>query len=335
MEFWIVNGKDVHKIVHDDLASCVRIVQDAYLAHHRGQSVNPSSHFLRFPDRPEARIIALPAFLGGDCDVSGIKWIASYPRNIQEGIPRASAVLILNRTDTGYPFACLEASVISAARTAASAVAAADALNENRRSVEGLAIIGTGYIARYVYEFLVSLGWKIGTVSLFDANPAEADRFQNTVCSSDRHSKVTVASDAATAIRGSDLVLFTTSAGAPYIDDPKLFEHNPIVLHLSLRDISPEIILGSSNVVDDIGHVMNAGTSVHLAEQASGGRSFVNGTLAQVLLGEVRVDRSRPIIFSPFGLGILDLAVGKWVFDQARATGRATAVPDFFFDLTR
>src|SRR5216117_3243638 len=124
-ELSIINGKSVFDIVRAHRSECVRVVRHAYLAHAQGQSVNPDSYFLRFPDKPDCRIIALPAYLGDGFEVAGLKWIASYPGNVQRGIPRASAVLVLNLCDTGYPFAILESSIISAARTAASAALAA------------------------------------------------------------------------------------------------------------------------------------------------------------------------------------------------------------------
>ena len=116
----IIKGKTVFDLIRSDPNECIRIVRDAYLAHAEGQSVNPDSYFLRFPDRPDCRIIALPAFVGNGVCVAGLKWISSYPGNVQRGFPRASAVLVLNDYDTGYPFAILESSIISASHTAAS-----------------------------------------------------------------------------------------------------------------------------------------------------------------------------------------------------------------------
>src|SRR5262245_18275678 len=89
-ELSIINGKTVFEIIQAHRNECIRIVRKAYLAHADGKSVKPDSYFLRFRDKPDCRIIALPAYLGKDFDVAGIKWIASYPANIQRGFPRAS-----------------------------------------------------------------------------------------------------------------------------------------------------------------------------------------------------------------------------------------------------
>src|SRR5712675_2655728 len=334
-ELSIINGKTVSDIVRANRAACVEAVEHAYLAHAKGQAINPHSYFLRFPEKPDCRIIALPAFLGDGFAVAGLKWIASYPGNVQRGIPRASAVLVLNSYETGYPFAILESSIISAARTAASAVLAAHWLNGQSHRAHSLGIVGTGFIARYVYEFLVDSGWTIEEVRLHDRSPLESEKFRNTVCRLDQHRTVTVVPDVAQLVRACDLILFTTVASAPHIADASLFEHNPLVLHISLRDLAPEILLESQNVVDDVEHVMKANTSPHLAEQQTGNRNFVTGTLADIMTGRRSVNRSRSIIFSPFGMGILDVAVGKWVYDQAVATGRDQRLSDFFYETVR
>ena len=333
--FSIINGKTVGDLVHAHRTECIDVVRDAYLAHAGGHSVNPDSYFLRFPDKPDCRIIALPAFLGNGFGVAGLKWIASYPGNVRRGFPRASAVLVLNDYETGYPFAILESSIISAARTAASAVLTADWLGGRTTRVESLGIVGTGFIARYVYEFLVGTGWKVDHVRLYDSSAHESEKFQGTVCRAEQHRSVTVASEVAEVLRASDLIVFTTVAAAPHITDTAVFDHNPVVLHLSLRDLAPEILLRSQNVVDDVDHVMKANTSPHLTEQLTGDRSFVTGTLADIVLGHKSVDRSRPVIFSPFGMGILDLAVGKWVYDRAVAAGQDLRLDDFFHETTR
>jgi 2,3-diaminopropionate biosynthesis protein SbnB len=334
-ELSIINGKTVFDIVRVHRDECVGIVRDAYLAHDHGQSVNPDSYFLRFPGKPDCRIIALPAYLGDGFDIAGLKWIASYPGNVQRGFPRASAVLVLNNYETGYPFAILESSIISAARTAASAVLAAHWLSGQSCRANSLGIVGTGFIARYVYEFLVDTGWTIEEVRLHDRSRVESEKFRNTVCHLDRHRTVTVVPDVAQLVRACDLILFTTVASTPHIADASLFAHNPLVLHISLRDLAPEILLGSQNVVDDVDHVMKANTSPHLAEQQTGDRSFVTGTLAEIMTGRRSVDRSRPIIFSPFGMGILDLAVGKWVYEQAVAAGQELRLSNFFYEVAR
>jgi ornithine cyclodeaminase len=97
--------------------------------------------------------------------------ISSFPQNVAAGIPRASAVLILNDHDTGYPFAVLESSIISATRTAASAALAADWLTRNPARPTRVGFFGTGLIARYIHTFLAGTGWSIDEIGLTTCPP--------------------------------------------------------------------------------------------------------------------------------------------------------------------
>src|SRR5882757_4651975 len=152
--FAVLSGGQVAQALTGREREITDLVEATYRVHGAGDSVNPPSYFLRFPDRPSSRIIALPASLGGATQVTGLKWISSFPDNVATGIPRASAVLILNHSETGYPYACLEGSIISAVRTAASAALAARHLGKGRPSLRNLGFVGAGLIARYVHEYL-------------------------------------------------------------------------------------------------------------------------------------------------------------------------------------
>src|SRR5690606_19488695 len=115
----------------------------------------------------------------GDVGVHGIKWISSFPGNVAGGLPRASAVLILNDAETGYPFACLESSIISAARTAASAALAAavlaDARGDRPRTV---GFVGVGLIARYIHAYLAANGFTFDALGIRDPSPEHAEGFK-------------------------------------------------------------------------------------------------------------------------------------------------------------
>jgi ornithine cyclodeaminase len=332
--FAVVSGRQVQNALLGKENDVVRIVEEAYRLHDAGDTVNPPSYFLKFPDRPTARIIALPASVGGRTRVDGVKWISSFPENVAAGIPRASAVLILNDHDTGYPLACLESSIISATRTAASAALAADWLTRGRPRPKRIGFIGTGLIARYIHTFLAGTGFDLSDVGIFDTSVESARGFQGHLTGAGA-SHVTVHDDAESLIRSSDLVVFATVAGSPHVHDVGWFEHNPLVLHVSLRDLAPEIVLTSTNIVDDVDHCLRAETSPHLAEQLTGNRDFVDGTLADVMAGRVHPASDRPLVFSPFGLGVLDLAVGKFVYDELLAAGELNVVDDFFHELRR
>ncbi|MEV0388971.1 2,3-diaminopropionate biosynthesis protein SbnB [Nonomuraea sp. NPDC050643] len=328
-EFEVVPGTVVAAILKTNRGQVLDLVRNAYLWHERKQTINPDSYFLRFPDKPEARIIALPAYVGGTVDKAGIKWISSFPRNINQGVPRASAVLLLNDYATGHPVACLEAAGISAARTAASAVVATAALTNH---VSRISLVGAGVIARTVLDYLLETGFRPTHLDVYDLESRSAEHLA-------RHARihvdhVSVVPTIDDALRG-DVVVFATTAASPYVGAATPLRAGQILLNISLRDLAPELLLDANNIVDDVEHCLKAQTSPHLAEQLSGGRDFITGTIGGLLLGQVTLDQDRPLIISPFGLGVLDIAVGHYVLEQARGQGQAIVIPDFFGETTR
>jgi N-[(2S)-2-amino-2-carboxyethyl]-L-glutamate dehydrogenase len=244
-------------------------------------------------------------------------------------------VLILNDHDTGYPFACLEGSIISATRTAALAASAADWLSRGRRRPRCVGFIGAGLIARYIHTFLAATGWSFDEIGVHDLSADSAACYCGYLERSGTASRIIVHDSAEQLIRSCDLVVFATVADQPHVSDLSWFAHNPLVLHVSLRDLAPEIVLASTNIVDDIEHCLKANTSLHLAEQLTGNRDFLHGTLDDVMAGRVTVPADRPVVFSPFGLGVLDLAVGKYVYDEVVRSGELHVVDDFFHELRR
>lgn len=333
--FGVIGGRQVERVLRGRQKQIADLVEATYRRHSAGDSVNPPSYFLRFPDRPSARIIALPASIGGPLRVDGLKWISSFPENVAAGMPRASAVLILNDHDNGYPFACLESSIISATRTAALAVSAADWLSRGRCRPVRAGFFGTGLIARYIHTFLTATGWSFDEVGVHDLSAASAAGFREYLESSGTVGRITVHDRAEQLIRSSDLVIFATVAGQPHVSDPSWFRHSPVVLHVSLRDLAPQILLASTNIVDDVEHCLKADTSPHLAEQLTGSRDFLAGTLDDVMAGRVTVPPGRTAVFSPFGLGVLDLAVGMYVYQEVVRSGELHVIDGFFHELSR
>jgi ornithine cyclodeaminase len=167
---------------------------------------------------------------------------------------------------------------------------------------------------------------------LFDKDEARAKQFANKKIFG--KVAVEIANDVNAVLRNSPLISIATTALTPHIGDLSECSPGSAILHISLRDLTPEVILSCDNVVDDIDHVCRAQTSVHLAEQRVGHRQFIRCTLADILSGRAsaRNGSETVSVFSPFGLGILDLAVAKLVRDLALQRGLETVINSFLPD---
>ena len=324
----LLKGNEIGAALKGREHDILNVVARAYEAHALGNSSLPHSTFLRFPDDEKNRIIALPAYLGDGFSVAGIKWVSSFTANLNKGLDRASAVLILNSTETGRPEAIIEGSIISAKRTAASAALAAQhLLNGSQPDTVGL--IGCGLIGFEIMGFLLAVCPQLQKLVLFDLDPHHAEVFKREC--GDRFASVEIASDSRQVLAKSPLVVLATTAGKPHISDLSVCAPGTTILHVSLRDIAPEAILTCDNIVDDVDHVSRAQTSIHLAEQLTGTRDFVRCTLGEILLGRAapRRDAQSVAVFSPFGLGVLDIALGKYACEIGLQANMGTVIGSF------
>jgi ornithine cyclodeaminase len=305
-------------------------VSGAYQAHARGQTSVPHSLFLHFPDDAASRIIALPAYVHAGRGLAGVKWVSSFPRNIEHGLERASAVVVLNSAETGHPEAVIEGSTISARRTAASAALAASVLHQDPEE-PAAGLIGCGLIGYEITRFLVATRPALRRLTVFDLSPERAGQFREQCLLSWPHLAVDVAGGIEDVLARHTLVAFATTAGRPHVRDLSRCPAGAVILHISLRDIAPEALLECDNVTDDVDHVCRAETSAHLAERLTGGRDFLRCTLGEILTGAApaRAGGSRTAVFSPFGLGILDIALTALVHERAVAEGRGVRLDGF------
>jgi len=329
-DFSIVTAEAIKKIIKSQSHNIYEMVKLAYIKQGEGIAKNPSSYFLTFPDKPKSRIIALPALISQNPRIAGIKWISSNPDNLSNNLKRASAVIILNDYDTGYPIACIEGSIISAFRTVYSAIIVGECLSNVKHSKKVIGIIGTGNISRQFVESIITERWEIEQIILYDSNDKAAVRFKEEIQNLKKNIKTYIQRDLNTLIRNSEIIFLSTTSQEPYIQDTSLFKSNSIVLHISLRDLVPEILISSNNIVDDIDHVLNANTSPHLAYQKARNKNFINCTVYELINGYNNFDPDKPIIFSPMGMGILDLMVASYIYEEAQKQNLDIEIKNFF-----
>ena len=304
-------------------------VRKAYQAHARGASSLPHSSFLRFPDSEKDRIICLPAYLGGEEPLAGVKWIASMPGNVARGMERASAVIILNDRLSGRPKAIIEGSIISKQRTAASAALASKVLAP--AEPEAIGFVGCGPINAAIAQFLATAWPNVSRMIAFDLDPARAEAFAKTAGTLKPGVDVEVAPNLESLLSECPLVAFATTATTPYLDSLDACPAGATILHISLRDLGVNAILSNHNIVDDLDHVNRAATSIHLASEQEGQTVFVHSSLGDILLGKADLPErdDRKLIFTPFGLGVLDLAVANLVMKTLAAEGGGTRIKSF------
>jgi ornithine cyclodeaminase/alanine dehydrogenase-like protein (mu-crystallin family) len=143
----------------------VDAVRDAFVAHARGEwSMPPKVYVTNYP---AGDFRAMPALGGG---YALLKWITSFPGNPPHGLPTVMGVVLVSNAATGELQAVLDAASVTALRTGAAAVLAAETLG--RGDAETAAVLGAGVNGRAAARAFVARGRP---VALWDVDPARAE----------------------------------------------------------------------------------------------------------------------------------------------------------------
>jgi ornithine cyclodeaminase len=254
-----------------------------------------------------------------------MKWVGSFPRNRERGLPRATALIILNDPATGIPIALLEGSVISAARTGAMTGLAARYLA--RPDTSSIGIIGTGVQARTQLLALCAVLGGVEEVKVYNRTHETAVRFAEEM-ESRTGRRITVVDTAEQAVRGLDLALVATTAHQPLMHGAWLAP-GMLSVQFSGHECDFEVIRRADKIVcDQWETVKHRGitTPAVMHQQGLLDDSAIHADLQQIVAGK-RPGREAPdelIHFAAIGLGVNDVAVASMVYESARAMGLGT-----------
>ncbi|HEX5147022.1 MAG TPA: 2,3-diaminopropionate biosynthesis protein SbnB [Conexibacter sp.] len=321
-----LNRGDVRAAMGSSIRGYVEALRGALALHAEGKTAQPLKPYLRWRRRGHIadRIIAMPGYVGGTAPMAGIKWIGSKHDNPSaRGIPRASAVIVLNDPDTHFPVAVMEGGEISGMRTAGVTALACEYLA--RPGFQAVALVGCGFIGRLHGLALLESFPSIERVHLYDHDRGAAGALAGEL---ERDGlTVSVADSAEEAVCRGEVVVPCTVTARPYIELDWLMP-GAFVSNISIMDVKPDVYLGVDKlIVDDW-------------EQANRERKTINqlvlaGRLKQsdlhAELGDVvrgirpgRETHDERILLNPMGMAVEDVACAAAVYRSARDQGAGT-----------
>ncbi len=303
---------------------------ESVLAMHDAGTVNlPSKVILDLGERERGRINAMPAYLGGDFEICGMKWIAGFPKNpVKYGIPRAHALTILNDAETGVPLAVMDGTFISAMRTGAVTGVGAKYLANPDSEVVG--IIGNGVQAKTQIMALKAALPSLKLLKGYDLRRETSESFLKWA-SEKLGLQTEVAETPRQAVEGSDVIVTVTVADEPIVKDAWL-KKGSFFTHVGSYQEEEELVVYNSDkiVVDLWEEVLHRGTPL-LARLFKAGKiseDKIYANIGAIVRGtkKGRETRDERIFYSPLGLGSEDIGVASLVYKEAKAKGLGVAL---------
>lgn len=332
VEFLFLSQEDVIAAGGLDMSGTLQSVETSFRLHASGQTILPHKPVLRWGDatteETTGRIMAMPAYLGGEMQIAGIKWIPSKPDNpLRHNLPRANAVIILNDMNTLMPLAIMDGTLISAMRTGAASGVAAKYLALPNSEVLGMVGAGVQMRTQSMAMKGVLPNLKLGWV--FDLNHEKARQFAEEM-SAELKFEIVAVHSAEEACRGADVFVTATMSSYPYV---KSDWYKPGALHceVSFWDTYTETLADLDLILcDDYDQVAHHGVDVAFRAVRDGiiQRERVNN-LGDIVTGKVpgrQTDQQR-VIFNPIGMGIHDVSEAYRVYKIAKEKGIGRSLP--------
>ena len=281
----------------------VEAVRDGFVAYARGEWAMPPKIYV--PAYPNGDFRAMPAIGAGH---AVLKWVTSFPVNLEKGLPTVKAIVLVSDAETGMPVAVLEGSALTALRTGAAAVLAAETLG--RRKAKTVAVIGAGVNGKATARTFLARGRE---VMIWDLDSERARAAAEEL-------GATVAADREEAL-AADIVATVTPAYEPLISESFLRPGQ----HVSLMgadgpgkcEIDPREIARTHVFCDEWAQASHAGELQHSVREHLVKREQVT-QLGDVLAGLApgRANGKEITTFDSTGLAIQDLALALAVLEQ-------------------
>jgi alanine dehydrogenase len=279
-------------------------VREAFTAYARGEWTMPPKVYVT--NYPAGDFRAMPAIGGGH---ALLKWVTSFPANPDRGLPTVTGLVLLSDAEDGRLLAVLEAAAVTALRTAAAAVLAAETLR--RADASSYAVVGCGVNGAETARMLVALGI---TPVVWDRNEGR----RRTVA---EELGAMVATSPEEAL-GCDVVVTVTPGAEILFDEGSLRPGQ----HVSLMgadgpgkaEVALSELLRARLFCDDWGQASHGGELTLAVETGIVARADVT-ELGAVLIGEAAGRRAAEevTLFDSTGLAIQDLAVAKIALSRA------------------
>jgi ornithine cyclodeaminase/alanine dehydrogenase-like protein (mu-crystallin family) len=325
MKVLIVNQAEVRQLL--PMGECMSVMAEALMALARGDAILPLRPVMWLPEKVGA-LGMMPSYLG-NLHVLGLKVITVFPGNHGTEYDSHIGAVLLFEAEHGQLLAMIDATEITAIRTAAVSGVATRLLA--REDAQTLAILGSGTQARTHLAAMLEAR-NIRDVRVWSRNDDHAAHFAERA--SQRYSiPITVASTAQVAVTGADIICTTTSAPEPILMGDWIAPGTHINAVGSsvpfTRELDTAAIVKSRLYVDRRESTINeAGDFLFPKKEGAITDDHILGELGELLLKRVsgRDTQDEITLFKSLGLAVEDLAAAHHVYEKAVEAGLGIAV---------